>query len=259
MKINAFIDQMEDRVSLELQEEWDHSGKQIGNFDRELTGVVFSLDLTLEAIDEAIARGANLIFNHHPLFFEPVEDLAFTGPKMDKIQRCMQHDICVYAAHTNLDVVTKGVNDVLSDMFGIKSRGYIQADGHGYGFGRRGKIEPMTIRALAEKAKELLGLPSVIVYGDLDREVQKIAVMGGSGSDFVQTCVDYGVQCYLTADVKYHDAMDAVEMGMAIMDIGHYYSEQPVMKTLLEYAEAIDENLPVFVSKQADKFARRSI
>lgn len=259
MKIKEFIAQIEERVSLDLQEDWDHSGKQVGNFEHELTGVILSLDLSNEAIDAAIASGANLIVNHHPLFMEPIEDLAFVGPKMEKITRAIKNDICVYAAHTNLDVVTKGVNDVLSDLFGIKSRGYIEADGHGYGYGRRGKIEKTTIRALAEKAKSLLGIPSVILYGDPDREVEKIAVMGGSGSSLVDTCVSFGVQCYLTGDVKYHNAMDAVEMGMAVIDIGHYYSEQPVMQTLKSYCTSIDELIPVTIVEQDKKYERLTL
>ena len=81
--------------------------------------VLVTLDVNEEVIDEAIEKGANLIIAHHPPIFRPLKNIATDTPQGRMIEKCIKHDISVYAAHTNLDVAPGGVNDMLADRLGL--------------------------------------------------------------------------------------------------------------------------------------------
>src|SRR5690554_3927803 len=121
MRIKEIIQLIEQVAPLPLQEDYDNSGLQVGDQGREVTGVLLSIDVTENVIDEAIALGCNLIISHHPLAFRPFRSL--TGKNY--VERCMmeaiRHDIALYAAHTNLDNARGGVNYKLAEMLELQN------------------------------------------------------------------------------------------------------------------------------------------
>lgn len=121
MRIKDIIQIIEQIAPLPLQEDFDNSGLQVGDVNREAAGVLVCIDVTENVIDEAISLGCNLIVAHHPLAFRPFKSL--TG--RNYVERCMikaiQNDIAVYAAHTNLDNASGGVNFRLADMLGLQN------------------------------------------------------------------------------------------------------------------------------------------
>ena len=110
MRIKEIIQSIEQLAPLSLQEEYDNSGVQVGDVNREATGALLAIDVTENVIEEAISLGCNLIISHHPLAFRPFKSL--TGKNY--VERCLlkaiKNDIVIYAAHTNLDNAQKGVN-----------------------------------------------------------------------------------------------------------------------------------------------------
>ncbi|ARD46779.1 Nif3-like dinuclear metal center hexameric protein [Sporosarcina sp. P33] len=114
---------------IELFEKWspkqlafegDPIGLHIGQLNRPVDKVLVTLDVNEEVIDEAIEHGAALVIAHHPPLFRPVKAIMTNTPQGRMIEKCIKHDIAVYAAHTNLDIAKGGVNDMLADRLGIQ-------------------------------------------------------------------------------------------------------------------------------------------
>ena len=114
---------------IELFEKWspkqlafdgDPIGLHIGQLNRPVEKVLVTLDVNEEVIDEAIEHGATLVIAHHPPLFRPVKSIVTDTPQGKMIEKCIKHDISVYAAHTNLDIATGGVNDMLADRLGME-------------------------------------------------------------------------------------------------------------------------------------------
>jgi len=120
MRIKEIIQTIEQLAPLPLQEDFDNSGLQAGDQNREATGALVAIDVTENVIDEALALGCNLIISHHPLAFRPFKSL--TGKNY--VERCMmeaiKNDIAIYAAHTNLDNARGGVNFKLAEMLELQ-------------------------------------------------------------------------------------------------------------------------------------------
>lgn len=101
-------------------EDWDPVGLHIGQLNRPVEKVLITLDVNEKVIDEAISEGANLIIAHHPPIFRPMKYIWTDTPQGRLIEKCIKHDIAVYAAHTNLDVAPGGVNDLLAQCLHLQ-------------------------------------------------------------------------------------------------------------------------------------------
>lgn len=263
MKKQEWISRWEKRVPLGLQESWDHSGKQFGRFTEELTGVVFCLDLTQEAIDQAKEMGANLIFTHHPVLFDAVHGLDEEVELHDLVMQAIALGIAVYSSHTAFDTVDGGVNHVLAelaDLSDVKPLRPRDAEdalfSYAKGFGTWGVVSPQKLAAYAKRLKEAFQAESVVFYGDPDRVVTRVACLGGAGVEFAEDAVAAGCDVLLTADVKYHEAQDVVRKGLALIDLGHYASEFPAMERAREWAEEFAPEIPTAVVSNGPESVR---
>lgn len=109
-----------------LAYDWDNVGLQIGSMDTITKGILITLDVTESIIDEAIQAHANLIIAHHPLLFSGIKVIDTASPKGKVIKKLMEHNITVYAAHTNLDIAQGGVNDLLCEALHINVEGNLE-------------------------------------------------------------------------------------------------------------------------------------
>jgi dinuclear metal center YbgI/SA1388 family protein len=120
MYIKEILEEIDRHAPLSLQESFDNAGVQAGDVNQPATGALLCLDVTEAVMDEALAKGCNLIIAHHPLAFKPFKSL--TG--RNYIERCMiracKHNLVVYAAHTNLDNAAGGVNHYLGERIGLR-------------------------------------------------------------------------------------------------------------------------------------------
>ncbi len=116
-EITAFIEKL---APLMYQESYDNSGLQVGDYNAEITGALVTLDITPEVMDEAIEKGLNLVIGHHPLIFGGIKSI--TGKNMTErvIVKAIQHNIAIYAAHTNMDVILEGVNGMICKRIGLQ-------------------------------------------------------------------------------------------------------------------------------------------
>ena len=226
-----------------LQEEWDNSGMQVGDLDADIQKVLVAFDLTEEVLNEAAEKEVDLILTHHPFFFKGIRQIDMSAAKGRMIRGLIEYDIALVSCHTNLDKVGYGVSAVLGQQLGLSECRPFIAEGEDIGFGVIGQIaEPMPLADFADQVKDSLHIPMVRVVGDETQPVQTVAAMGGAGSDFMAEAKAMGADVYVTADLKYHDGQMAAEMGLALIDAGHFETEAAVLVPFMEkLAKAMPE------------------
>ena len=122
MKVKDVTNYLETIAPLALQESYDNSGLLLGSFNSELKGVLISLDITIDIIDEAVNNGCNLIIAHHPLIFSGIKKIIDNNMVSRCLTKAIKNDINLYAIHTNLDNVIGGVNGRIADILGLNNR-----------------------------------------------------------------------------------------------------------------------------------------
>lgn len=98
---------------------------------------------------------------------------------------------------------------------------------HDVGLGRIGRLpaaEPLA--TFAERVKTALGCPALRLVGQAEQTVRKVAVCGGSGASLIAEAQRQGADVLVTGDIKYHEALAAESRGLALVDAGHYPTEQ---------------------------------
>lgn len=239
IRVRDIVQILEQWAPIEYAYDWDNVGLQIGSLESKVNKVLITLDVLENVVDEAIENEVNLIIAHHPILFKVLKQINTdhaTGRIIDKL---LKHDITVYAAHTNLDVVDGGVSDMLSDQLEIVNREVLVPSEHGYaiGAGRIGELkETISLNDFCLRVKEKLKVPTLRVVGELNQKVRKVAVLGGSGEDFINQAKQMGADVYVTGDMTFHEAQDAMAMGLAVIDPGHHVEKVMIegIKTYLE-------------------------
>ncbi|MGX4256991.1 Nif3-like dinuclear metal center hexameric protein [Bacillus sp. YH3-2-B2] len=334
--------------------EGDKIGLQIGTLNKPVKNVMVTLDVLEQTVDEAIEKKVDLIIAHHPPIFRPLKQITTDQPGGRLIEKCIKHDIAVYAAHTNLDVADGGVNDLLAEALGLtdtevlvptysdpmkKLAVYVPKDyeeavrtalgnagaghignyshcafssegigsfkplegadpfigqtgelelvhevrletvfpasmektvikalkkSHPYeevaydiypveqsplekGLGRIGKLQQdMTLEEFALFVKEKFDVNGVRMVGERNSKVKKVAVLGGDGNKYIYQAKRKGADVYVTGDLYFHVAHDAMMMGLNVVDPGHY-AEKIMRKGTAEKltAMAVEKNYDV--------------
>lgn len=216
---------LKELAPLELQMDFDNSGFQLGRLDAEVNKALLALDVTEEVVGEAIELGAQLIISHHPLIFSKLRSIMDT-----KLLKLAENRIAVISMHTNLDIATGGVNDVLITLLGARADGPLDPDN----CGRVGELpEAQQFDSFLRFCKTALDSKGLRYY-DAGRPVKRLAVMGGSGGDYIGCAVEKGCDTYVTADIKYHQFLEAKELGINLIDGDHFCTENPVIPSLCE-------------------------
>lgn len=202
-----------------LAYEWDNIGLQVGSLNKPLKRLMVTLDVTKEVVKEAIENKIDLLVSHHPLIFQPLANIQFDTPRGFIIQKLIKHDIALYSMHTNYDRAEGGMNDNLAALLGLKDVELLDEEAL---IGRYGDIEPVMLSEFIECVKSKLRLDFVRVITGGDRLVRRVGISGGSGQQHMYQAKKRGCDVYLTGDVSYHNALDALEMGFTIIDISHH-------------------------------------
>ena len=120
------IESMEQWAPPHYAESWDNVGLMVGSKQRNVSKIVTTLDITPEVIEYAIAEQAQMIISHHPFIFKGLKTLNLDSSQGKLIEKLIKNDIVVYSAHTNLDITTGGLNDMLANRLGLTNvRGFV--------------------------------------------------------------------------------------------------------------------------------------
>lgn len=255
MKIADFIHIMEEIAPVELKESYDNVGLMVGDREREVTRILVALDCTMDVINEAEEIGAELILSHHPLIFHKPSSVTEDTLQGRKIRALVKNDIALYSSHTNWDTVKDGLNDTFAGILGFNESRIMETNSHdsSCGIGRIVTLkESRLLKDIIKEVKEKLDLQYLRYAGNPGKQIKKIALINGSGEDFFDTAFKMEADLVITGDTTYHFVSDYNEMGLSIMDIGHYNSEWPLVKRLaVLVSEKLKENgIEVVISRE---------
>ena len=233
---------------------WDHVGLQVGRLNQKITGIMIALDVSQASLQETIDQGCNLLLTHHPFLFHPLKKIHLDTPKGQLIETIIKNDILVYAAHTNYDVADTGMNDVLADRLGLQDQEVLDVDENGTGIGRVGTIPALSLADFIDSVKTKLHLSHVhLISHNDDKIIQKVAISGGSGSHHLMAAKKHRADIYLTGDITYHTALEALELKQRVLDIGHF-AESQFKEALKAQLLAEGFTVPVHVAFETSPF-----
>jgi dinuclear metal center YbgI/SA1388 family protein len=341
-QVSDIIAAMETLAPSQLAEPWDNVGLQVGNRSWPAPKIWVALDPLPHVISAACDQQVQVLVTHHPFLFRPLTCIDFATPGGDIIARAAKAKLSIIAAHTNLDIVSGGINDLIAHRlnldqitvlrpeadasrfkfvvfaplgteekirqaifdggggtiapyeccsFAVAGQGTFKPSAaarpttgetgrlnqavemrieavvpkanllkvvqqvrqvHPYetmaydlyplheavdrqGLGRVGRLNmPMPFNQFAQHVKSLFEIPSLRVSGPPDLEVRQVAICSGSGGTLLKAFVTSGAQVYLSGDLGYHDAREVEQLGLALIDLGHFASEQVIIPVLAE-------------------------
>ncbi|MCL2121714.1 MAG: Nif3-like dinuclear metal center hexameric protein [Clostridiales bacterium] len=248
-EICGYID---DYAPPQYAEEGDPIGLQLGSYGQEVNRLFLTLELTPETTAEALDLGSDMIFVHHTPFFTPFKQLRDEDAHNRIPLALIRRNIALYCAHTNLDSVRGGVNDVLAGLLGILDPEILQPlhpQMRDIGFGRIGLLkEPVSLDSFARAVAGKLELQDLRYYGDGNKRIRRVACCGGAGAFLVPEAKAGGADAFVTSDVKHHEGMQAWELGLGLLDAGHFHTENPIIRVLASYLKEKCPGLPIDVS-----------
>ncbi len=239
-KVKEIIEVMETLAPTFLKEDFDNVGLMVGDREKEVKKVLLALDCTLKVVEEAKENNVDLIITHHPLIFRRPNNITTDTIQGRKIIELIKNDISLYSSHTNLDSAKSGLNDSIPKLLGYDSSEILEVNKRDEkaGLGRIVTLDkPTKLDEIVDNVKKALNINNLRVVKGKE-EVNKIAIINGSGQDFIGKAVSKGADCIITGDTTYHFASDYKEMGINIIDAGHFASEQivffNVMKNIID-------------------------
>ena len=227
------------------QEGWDNSGFLVGDPNSIAEAAVVGLDCTLDLVEEAVEKGANLIITHHPLIFKGIKSIIPNNYVGRIITELIKHNIVLYSAHTNLDKAENGVSRLMANRLGLTDCEVLSEEG----FGLVGELcKPMDCVKFVHNVKELFGVSSLRCSRPVTGLITKVAVCGGAGRDFISNAISAEAQAYVTGDIGYHNFY--TEEGFMLLDIGHYESEVEVAEFIKNIVSENFTNFAVYVTER---------
>ena len=202
------------------QEEWDNSTLNVGNMKDSVKNIYISLDIDKDIIKKVPEN--SLIITHHPLIFSKIKNILFKRYPSNLIKKLIKKNISLISLHTNFDkthlnyYVAKNIlklQNISTDNFICKA-----------------KIKEQSVAEFATTVQKRLGLKK-ISFVDRKKTIKQVAITTGSGAGLIGS---FKADCFLTGDIKYHDAMKAKSINLGLIDITHYKSEIYFAKILQE-------------------------
>lgn len=236
-----------------MKMDWDNVGLLCGSRSTPVTKVLVALDPFEGVCREAADWGAELIVTHHPMIFRPLSSLTDETSIGRGIMTLIRNGICAINAHTNLDQAPGGVNDVLAQKLALVNVQVINPcgtteDGAQWGLLRMGQVPEQPLDAFLNRVKTLLGCEG-LRYVNGGKPVRQVCVGGGSCADGMMEAIAAGCDTFVTADVKYNQFWDAQDLGLNLIDAGHFYTENPVVSVLAQKIAAAFPEVEVKISE----------
>ena len=215
--------------------DWDNVGLLVGDPGADVSRVLVALDVTEDVADEAVSQHAQLIVAHHPVMncaWNPVQSVREDLPQGHLLRKLTIAGLSAICMHTNLDAAQGGVNDALTEALKVVDPGPLTEDG----IGRVGTLEggPMSLIRFVQKITAALHCNG-LRYADAGKPALRVAVGGGACGDYIGQAVSAGCDTFVTADLRYHDFLDAKPRGINLIDAGHFPTEDVVCPVLIRY------------------------
>ncbi len=241
--VTTFQQWLEELAPTELAASWDNVGLQVGSPKNRVEKVIVGLDPSLTVLHEAIENNCNLLVTHHPLIFKPLNKINLEETSGKIIRLAIVNNISILAAHTNLDATQGGVSDTLARSLGLADVKCAQEvlehvdDPILAQIARVGSFKPsMSVREVCDTLKQKLDVDTIsVVGGEESTRIEKVLVCGGSGGSAVKLALELHSDALIAGDIKYHDAMNALENQLVVFDVGHFASEHLIVNRLVAF------------------------
>ena len=234
-----------------MKESWDRVGLNCGRLDRPVHKILIALDPFKDVCEEALEMHADLLVTHHALLWTPgfITDADEQGRNALFL---IENNIACINAHTNLDCAPGGVNDILANKLGLSNINVIEpsgtdVQGRHWGLLRMGNIPQTTLSDFLNTVKVNLGCEGVR-YADAGKQVSRVAVGGGACAGEMYKAAAAGCDTFVTADVRYNQFWDAKNLGINLIDAGHFYTENPVCEYLFNQLQEAFPDVSVAIS-----------
>ena len=239
MNFKELYDRLDNICSKDLSCEWDNDGIMcMPDPMQTVKKVLISLDITEDVVDFAIKNRFDTIISHHPLVFNSQKSLSVEKFTQRKLIKLVKANINAMSFHTRLDAMNGGVNDTLCKVLELTDVEKDVADP----IGRIGYLkEKMSLQDFAKYVKDKLSSSCVLYSGD--ENVSRIYIVGGDGKDLISNAIANGADTLLTGRASYNTAIDACDMGLNIVEAGHFFTENPVCDTLKNILLDIDDSI----------------
>lgn len=230
------------------QAEYDNSGLLVGSQTTQINGILTTLDVTHEVVEEAIKHGCNLIVAHHPLIFRKLSRISPDTAIGSILYKLIKNDITVLAVHTNLDAALNGVSYVLADRLSLTDQEFLthhDAD-KTYGYGVIGNLaNAMSPTEFLNLVCNRLGTSAVRHAGEITN-IRRVAVCGGTGISLASEAARMKADAFVTADIKYHEYFDFP--NLLKIDAGHYETEVHIAAHITRRIQLQFKDLKVITS-----------
>ncbi len=222
MTVKEIYDYLNLIAPFDTAEEWDNCGLLVGSYEKEVKKIYIALDVTNDALKDAISFGADLVITHHPLIFNPVSQILCDS----LVYKAVASGMSFIASHTCLDKAEGGVNHCLANKVGVKNLKTSENDE----FLKYGEIEPCTAEEFAIRVKSALG--GGVSFTDSGKIIKTVALCSGSGGDFVAEAKNMGADAFLTGEAKHHEYLYSNDFGISMFVAGHFETENVVCEYL---------------------------
>lgn len=239
MKCSEIIKILQDLSPQMYAMDWDNVGLLVGHKNQEIDKILIALDATEAVVDAAVEQGVDMIVTHHPMLFRSIKRVNDETAIGRKILKLAENHIAYFAMHTNFDI--KGsMADLAAERIGLKDAEVLEVTYENgdevEGIGRIGNYDqPISIAQLAECVKKEFHMDKVMLYGEPECLVQRIAISPGSGRSMVKEALRKQADVLVTGDFGHHEGLDAVEDGLQIIDATHYGLEYIFIEFIEQY------------------------
>lgn len=224
---------------------FDNCGLIIGEMKTGVKNIVLSLDITKDVIEEAKNLNANLIISHHPVIFRPISSIKSN----DTISLLCKNDINAICAHTNLDIAEKGVNFQLAQKLNLQNLNPLTYEEE-KPMGLIGNLSyEFECKEFAQYVKKRLDCKGVRYTELKNKKIKTVGVCSGTGGEFYKAAYEKSADVIVTGEIKHSQIIDANELGIMIVDAGHYKTENVILEPLKKMLETKFKNIIVYLSK----------
>jgi dinuclear metal center YbgI/SA1388 family protein len=234
--VGQLLEAVEALAPVALAEAWDNVGLQIGAPEARVERALLTVDVTRQVLAEAATNRADAIVAHHPVLFGAVASL-----RPDRWPGCVVAPLiearrALIVAHTNLDGSPAcNTSLALAEALGLPECSPLQSRPEAAGFlGVVAESVPLAVGELAARAQAALGAQHIALGAAGARVVRRIAVVAGSAKGLLEAALDRGVEAILTGELGHHAGLEAEELGLSVVEVGHAASERPGMARLAE-------------------------
>lgn len=247
-KVSDVLSVLEQFAPYELAESWDNVGLLVGDRHYEIKTVLCALDITERVVDEAIEIGANLIVAHHPVIFTSVNAVTSDSTTGKIIIKMLKNDISGICMHTNADCADGGVNDLLAEKLQLMNIEILGAGETGT-LGRIGEITNEMQLIDFVRTVQNQHCAGGVRYTNGGKLVKKVAVLGGGGGKLMDFAIKKGADTYVIGDCSYDIMMRAYDLGLNLIDAGHFPTENAIAEGFCKLISEKVCNIEVKTSK----------